>query len=57
MLSASKELAGRLEELEKHLKAHDGTIEDIIGVIKKLMTPPPKIRRKIGFVTPTTKAG
>jgi len=57
MLAANKELAARIEELEEHLETHDGTIQEIFRVIKKLMKPPPSRRSKIGFVLPSTRTG
>src|ERR1700674_3898076 len=38
-LAANKELASRIEELEEHLETHDGTIQEIMRVIKNLMNP------------------
>ena len=52
MLAANKELAARIDELEEHLETHDGAIQEIINVIKKLMQPPPGRRSKIGFAPP-----
>jgi hypothetical protein len=54
-LAANRELAGRIEELEKHLETHDGAIQEIIKVIKKLMNPPPSRRGKIGFAVPPAR--
>jgi hypothetical protein len=54
-LTANRELAGRIEELEKHLETHDGAIQEIIKVIKKLMNPSPSRRSKIGFALPPTR--
>jgi ORF6N domain len=51
-LAANKELAAKLAELEKHLETHDGTIQKIIDILKRLMNPPPSRRRKIGFCGP-----
>jgi len=56
-LAANKELATRIEELEEHMETHDGTIQEIIRVIKDLMNPTRRRRRKIGFVLPHTRAG
>ena len=56
-LAANRELAGRIEELEKHLETHDGAIQEIIKVIKKLMNPSPSRRSKIGFALPPTRTG
>jgi hypothetical protein len=49
MLAANKELADRIGELEKHLAKHDSSIHQIVGLIKRLMEPPPTRRSKIGF--------
>jgi ORF6N domain len=57
MLAANRELADRIGDLEKHLETHDGTIQEIIRVIKSLMTPIRRRRRKIGFVLPLTRTG
>ena len=57
MLAANRELADRIGELEKHLETHDGTIQEIITVIKSLMTQPPRRRSKIGFTLPSTRTG
>jgi len=43
--------------LEEHLETHDGTIQEIINVIKKLMNPPPSRRSKIGFALPPARTG
>jgi hypothetical protein len=57
MLTADRELAARIEELEAHLETHDGTIQKIIAVIKQLMKPPRRRRNKIGFALPAERAG
>jgi hypothetical protein len=56
-LAANRELAGRIAELEKHLETHDGAIQEIMKVIKKLMNPSPSRRSKIGFALPPTRTG
>jgi phage regulator Rha-like protein len=52
-LSASKELAKRLDELEtrieKKLATHDQAIAAMLSAIRQLMTPPNPKRRGIGF--------
>ena len=52
-LSAHKELAAKLDQLEQKFATHDQTIADIITTIRELMKPaaPPE-KRPIGFVTP-----
>jgi len=57
MLAENKELAGRIAELDKHLGAHDGTIQKILQVIKRLMNPPLRRRSQIGFTVPPTRTG
>jgi hypothetical protein len=57
MLAANREFADRIKELEEHLETHDGAIQEIINVMKKLMNPPPSRRRKIGFALPSTRTG
>jgi len=49
MLSAHKELAGKIKELERQIQSHDHKIEAIFEAIHELMNPPEKPRRAIGF--------
>lgn len=50
ILSAHKELAQKLGELERKIENHDSQIEAIFDAIRKLMAPPPgKPKGKIGF--------
>jgi hypothetical protein len=49
MLAANKEFADRIEQLEKHLAKHEGSIQEIVRLIKRLMEPPLTRRSKIGF--------
>ena len=56
-LAANREFADRIKELEEHLETHDGAIQEIINVIKKLMNPPPSRRSKIGFALPPARTG
>ena len=56
-LASHKQLAVRLNELEarlgRRIDGHDRAIDDIIGAIRQLMTPPdPPRRRGIGFLPP-----
>lgn len=44
-----KELAHKLNELERKIGKHDEDIKIIFEAIHQLMTPPEKPRRKIGF--------
>ncbi len=51
MASTNKELAGKLNELERKLSSHDQAIAGILDAIRRLMAPPPQPRkRSIGFI-------
>jgi ORF6N domain len=50
MLSAHKELTGKLSELERKIGTHDEQIELIFDAIRQLMTPLEPNKRKIGFL-------
>lgn len=54
MLSTHKELAHKLEELERKVGIHDQTIVQLIEAIRQLMEPPAEKRKQIGF-TPDRK--
>ncbi len=50
ILSANKELAAKLKELEQRIENHDTEIHAIFEAIRQLMTPPPNMpKRRIGF--------
>ena len=49
VLASHRELARKLEELERHLRNHDEQIEAIFDAIRQLMTQPEPDRKKIGF--------
>jgi ORF6N domain len=49
MLASNKELAGKVDELERKLQTHDRAIVDILKAIRELMNPPTPVRRPIGF--------
>lgn len=53
ILSTHKELARKLEELERRLGQHDEKFRAVFDAIRQLMTPPtePEKKRKIGFAT------
>jgi len=55
MVAANIEFAARLNELEKHLETHEGTIQEIVSAIRRLMNPTPSRRRKIGFALPPAR--
>ena len=43
------ELAGKLDQLERRVSAHDTDLLQIVAAIRQLMAPPAKLRREIGF--------
>jgi hypothetical protein len=50
ILSNHKELACKLNELERKIEKHDGEIQAIFEAIRRLMAPPPeRPKRRIGF--------
>lgn len=52
MVAANKELAKKLDELERRVSHHDEAITGIVKAIRELATPPePKHRRRIGFIS------
>ena len=52
MVAANKELAKKLDELERRVSHHDKAITSIVQAIRELATPPePKPRRRIGFIS------
>ncbi len=56
LIASNKELAAKLDQLEKKLNTHDQAITEIMHAIRQLMTPPePAKKRPIGFVTPKEK--
>ena len=53
LLASNKELARRLEQLEKKLDSHDQVIGGLVRMIRKLAAPGQSARRRpIGFVIP-----
>lgn len=57
VLSAQKDLAQKLAELERKSSQHDAEIQAIIRALRELMAPPPeKPKRPIGFRVEEPKA-
>jgi len=48
------ELSARLGDLERKVGRHDQDLGAIIQAIRRLMSPPARSKRRIGFATPTT---
>ena len=61
MVSAHKDLARKLAELEQRIEKHDEDIRLIFEAIRQLMAPPERPPRKIGFEvsekSPTYRTG
>lgn len=49
VLSTHKELAHKLNELERKIEKHDEDIRTIFEAIRRLMAPPDPLKRRIGF--------
>ena len=49
ILSTHKELAHKLNQLERKIENHDVEIKAIFDAIRELMTPPKKPQKRIGF--------
>jgi ORF6N domain len=50
MLSTHKELAAKLEALERKIGSHDQAIAGLIDAIRQLMAPTEQRKRSIGFI-------
>lgn len=55
MLAKNRQLAAKINELDRRLETHDTAIQDIIEAIKELMLPEGPSKRKIGFQLPPGK--
>src|SRR5437763_14259705 len=49
MVAANAQLAAKLEELERRLDSHDEAIVDLFAALNRLLEPPEKPKREIGF--------
>jgi phage regulator Rha-like protein len=56
MLAKNRQLAAKINELDRRLETHDTAIQDLIEAIKELMTPEGTSKRKIGFQLPPGKS-
>ena len=52
ILATHKDLARKLENLERKYKTHDLAIREIFDTIRNLMVPPTEPKRRIGFTLP-----
>ena len=51
MLASHKELARKLDDLERNFQKHDRQVLSLVQAIRELMEPPAKPRRPIGFAS------
>ena len=51
LAASHKELAAKLEQLERKVGKHDGQIRSLFEAIRQLMEPPVAKTRRIGFKT------
>ena len=51
LASGHKELAIKLEQLERKVGRHDGQIQSLFEAIRQLMEPPRPNTRRIGFTS------
>jgi phage regulator Rha-like protein len=56
MLVKNRQLAAKINELDRRLETHDTAIQDLIDAIKELMAPEGTSKRNIGFQLPSGKA-
>jgi len=57
MLVKNRQLAAKINELDRRLETHDTAIQELIDAIKELMIPAETTRKhKIGFQLPAGKA-
>jgi len=56
MLLKNRQLAAKINELDRRLETHDTAIQDLIDAIKELMAPEQTPKRKIGFQLPPGKS-
>ena len=52
MLTSNRQLASKIDELERRLETHDTAIQEILDAIKELMVPEEGSGRRIGFELP-----
>ncbi len=56
MLVKNRQLAAKINELDRRLETHDTAVQEIIDAIKELMVPEGSSKRRIGFQLPAAKA-
>jgi hypothetical protein len=57
MILSNRDLAQKLDALERKVAGHDVHIRTLVEAIRQLMRPPEPNRRKIGFLAKERAAG
>jgi phage regulator Rha-like protein len=52
VMATNQKIFAKIKELDDRVGDHDDDIHEILSAIRKMMKPPPRIRRKIGFRLP-----
>ena len=55
MLATRKDLARKIEDLDRKQKEHGEQLGAVYSIVKQLISPPVKPKRRIGFATVETK--
>jgi hypothetical protein len=55
MLATHQDLARKIEALERKAGKHDADLQAILKVVRRLLQPPARTKRTIGFVSPEKK--
>ena len=50
-LTWDREVARKIEALERRVGKHDADLQDVLGILRRLLEPPVRPRRAIGFPT------
>jgi hypothetical protein len=49
LVLAHKDLAGKLDQLERKVGSHDEAIKQLVAAIRQLMAPPDPPKKELGF--------
>jgi hypothetical protein len=55
VMATHRDLAHKIEALERKYAEHDEEIQEVFGAIKRLLEPPVRPRRRIGFASTVDK--
>jgi hypothetical protein len=57
LVATNRQLAAKIDELDRRLEGHDAAIQELLDAIKDLMAPDERTGRRIGFELPAAKTG